>query len=93
MPIFLPDKCLRGRKDCKPLSLIDSDTKDKDGITFFCCGENDGTYREVEQDKYTLCFKNCSVDIVHHNDKRDLIHQMFVIAQALAIIEEGENED
>ncbi len=83
MPLFLPDKCIRGLTDCKPLALIDSE-----GGSFFCCGENDGTQRELDQDKYTLCFKNEAMDIIHHNDKRDLVHQMAVISQALAIIEE-----
>jgi len=84
MPIFLPDKCIRGYKTCTPLSLIEAD----DGSSFFCCGENDGSDRELEQDEYTLCFKNSDMDIEHHNDKRDLTHQLSVIAQALAIIEE-----
>jgi len=85
---FLPDKCIRGHDYCAPLSLIESD----DGDSFFCCGENDGSNRELEQDKYTLCFKNMDMDIEHHNDKRDLTHQLSVIAQALAIIEERETD-
>jgi len=85
--IFLPDKCIRGYDYCTPLSLIDS----YDGTSFFCCGENDGSKRKLEQDKYTLCFKNSDMDTETHNDKRDLTHQLSVIAQALAIIEEQED--
>jgi hypothetical protein len=90
MPIFMPEKCMRGYDDCKPLALIDSDSKE---TTYFCCGENNGARRQVEQDKYTLCFKNCDMDIEHDNDKRDLVHQMAVISQALAIIEEQDSEE
>ncbi len=86
MPFYMPDKCIRGYKTCQPYALIDSDS----GDSFFCCGENDGTNRKLEQDKYTLCFKNAECDTETHNDKRDLVHQMAVIAQALAIIEENE---
>ena len=94
MPIFMPEKCIRGYKTCKPLSLIESDPEVHGGeLSFFCCGENDGSERELEQDKYTVCFKNRSLDTESHNDKRDLVHQMAVIAQALAIIEEDDSEE
>lgn len=86
--MILPDKCMRGRDDCQPYALMASDCE----TTFFCCGENDGTTRIIEQDKYTLCFKNDTVDQISHNDKRDLTHQMFVIVKALAVIEEKEVE-
>ncbi len=89
--IYSPDKCLRGLKTCKPLAQIASD--DKDQSSFFCCGENDGTGRTLEQDKYTLCFKNGSIDQESHNDKRDLTHHASVIVQALALIEELETRD
>ena len=90
MPIFMPDKCPRGHDSCKPFALIESD---EECTSFFCCGENDGETRKIEQDKYTLCFKNDNMDLEHHNDKRDLVHQMFVISQALAIIEERDSEE
>lgn len=83
--IILPEKCPRGFTSCLPLSQILAD----DTIGgFICCGENDGTIREVEQDKYSLCFKSETTDTHQHYDKRDLTHEMSVIAQALAIIEE-----
>ena len=82
--IKYPKKCPRKLTDCQPYAQIISDVKP---ISFFCCGENDGTGRVVEQDKYTLCFKNDAIDELTHNDKRDLTHMASVIIQALAIIE------
>lgn len=85
--IHYPDKCLRGLNNCQPYAQIASDC----GTSFFCCGENDGTDRFVEQDKYTLCFRGEFKDEISHNDKRDLVHQAAVIMQAMAIIEEGDS--
>ena len=91
--IRLPEECLRGLETCEPYHQIASDN----GKSFFCCGENDGTDRDVAQDKYTLCFKNSYDDSRTHNDKRDLIHQAATILGALAVIEEidsiGYHED
>lgn len=84
MPLILPEKCLRGLTTCSPYHQLASDC----GTSFFCCGENDGTDREIEQDKYTLCFKNSCDDSRTHNDKRDLVHQAANILGALAVIEE-----
>ena len=84
--IMFPEKCLRGLKACQPYSQIASTC----GTSFFCCGENDGSGRSIEQDKYTLCFKGEFLDTTSNHDKRDLVHQASVIMQALAIIEEGE---
>ena len=86
--IRLPEECLRGLESCEPYSQIVSDS----GASFFCCGENDGTDREVKQDKYTICFKNKECDDRTHNDKRDLIHNAAVIMGALAVIEELDSE-
>jgi len=86
--IELPEKCPRGYTSCQPYGLIQSTC----GTSFFCCGENDGSTRTLEQDKCTLCFKNETVDEINHNDKRDLVHQVAVITQALAIIEEIESD-
>ncbi len=82
-----PEKCLRGRTDCKPYSQIASDC----GASFFCCGENDGTMSESdvpEKDIFTLCFKGEFNDELSCNDKRDLVHQAAVILGALAVIED-----
>ena len=76
--IRLPDECLRGI-ECRPLAQIRSEGD----ASYFCCGENN----EVE-DKWSLCFKNEHCNSHTQNDKRDLAHQMAVIAQALAVIEE-----
>lgn len=83
--IIIPEKCLRGREDCKPLSQIASDC----GGSFFCCGENDGSNRIVKQDKFTTCFKGEFRDEISFSDKRDLIHQAAVLIQSLAIIEKA----
>ena len=89
--IAIPEKCLRGRDDCKPLSQIASDC----GTSFFCCGENDGTNRTVEQDKFTACFKGEFRDEISFCDTRDLTHQAAVFVQALAVVERaaGDAED
>ena len=84
-----PEKCLRGRTDCRPYSQIVSD----DEASFFCCGENDGNMSEgenPEEDRYTLCFKGEFNDQISCNDKRDLVHNAAVILGALAIIEDEE---
>lgn len=84
----LPEKCPRGL-GCQPLAMIASDND----VSYYCCGENDGSDRSVKQDKYTLCFKNASIDQRMHNDKRDLTHKASVLMQALAIIEERDSEE
>ena len=81
---FIPEYCPRGRTDCKALSQIISEGH----ASFLCCGENDGTARTVEQDKYRMCIKSSEDnDIMTDCDKRDLIHEASVIMGALAIIE------
>lgn len=81
---ILPDKCIRGLNNCQPYAQIVGENKK----SFFCCGENDGSDRVIDQDKYTLCFKNDQIDDLTHNDKRDLTHQAAVLIQALSVIEE-----
>lgn len=88
--IYLPEQCLRGLTTCEPLGQIAGEDEDGNIASFFCCGQNDGTDRGVDQDRYTLCFRNHLVDQRTHNDKRDLVHQIAVISQALAVIEERE---
>lgn len=61
-------KCLRCLKSCDPYGQIQSDN----GNSFICVGANDGYDRVVEQDEYTLCWKNKYVDERSHWDKRDL---------------------
>ena len=87
--IELPDKCMRGLKTCEPLSQIVSDS----GISFFCCGQNDGTMSHIKQDNFTVCFKGEHDDKISYNDKRDLTHNASVLIQALAIIEERNVDD
>ena len=85
--IKLPEKCLRGMDRCMPLSQLQSDC----GRSFMCCGENDGSDREYEQDKYTVCFKNDIIDERTHWDKRDITDTASVLIQALSIIENKEH--
>lgn len=87
--IKIPHTCPRGRTDCIALSNIISD----DGTSFFCCGENNGENRAVEQDIYTTCFKGEYRDEMNHSDKRDLIHQASVLTKALAVVEKSHSED
>lgn len=86
--IKIPHTCPRGRDDCISLSMIGSD----DGTSFFCCGENNGDNREVEQDRYTTCFKGEHRDEMAYSDKRDLVHQAAVLVQALAVVERHDGD-
>ena len=83
MTIYLPEKCLRGRSDCRPLSQVAAD----DETSFFCCGANDIATRKVPDDAFTLCFKNDDIDERTNWDRRDMLDQASVIAQALSIDE------
>ena len=85
----IPYDCPRGRNDCIALSNIISDC----GKSFFCCGENNGESRTVEQDNYTNCFKGEFRDEMSQSDKRDLVHQSSVIIQALSFVEKVHGED
>lgn len=86
--LMYPEKCLRLKDYCKPLSQIAADGN----VSFFCCGENNGKFNQVKQDKYTVCFKGPHRDSMAFYDKRDIVHQMSVLAGALAHIEETDCE-
>lgn len=87
--IVIPSDCPRGLTSCIALANIISD----DSSSFFCCGENNGEGVEVEQDKYTTCFKGEFRDEIAHSDKRDLTHQAATIIQALAVVESAYGEE
>jgi len=92
MSNFTESKCLRGREDCTPLSNLSSDD---DECSFICVGYNKKDTREVEQDRFTLCWKNNVIDERGHWDRRDLLDTQSVIAQALSTDENirvNENE-
>jgi hypothetical protein len=78
--IELPEKCLRSRDDCEPLAQIQSD----DETSFFCCGHSSIKSREIEQDRFRLCFKNKQIDDMTDNDEADMHDLMSVVAQALS---------
>ena len=85
--VFPSGYCPRGRVDCKSYSQIISGEHQ----SFLCCGENDGSTRTVNQDKYRVCIKSSeNNDIMQDCDKRDLIHQASVIMGALAVIENND---
>jgi len=88
MPIFLPEKCLRNRVDCLPLSQISSNDE-VDGVpcSFVCAGTNNGNMATEKQDIFTMCWKNEQVDQMDCWDKRDLTDTASVICQALSVIE------
>ena len=84
--ICLPDKCMRGKNDCSPLSNIVSDDDDN-GHSFICVGENNPETRTVKEDIYTLCTKTEYVDDICNLDYRDIVDQVSVMARALSVIE------
>lgn len=84
--VLYPEKCSRGRCDCQPYALIESNT-DPDEPSFFCVGNNGGKLcPQVPTDLYTVCFKGKFRDEIASYDERDLIHQMYVISAALVHI-------
>lgn len=84
--VIYPEKCNRGRCDCQPYALIESNT-DPAEPSFFCVGNNGGKLcRHVPTDLYTVCFKGKFRDEIASFDERDLIHQMYVISAALVHI-------
>ena len=80
--IELPEECLRGLSSCTPYAQQASTC----GASFFCCGKNDGSDRSVDQDEYTVCFKNAEIDERTHADERDLITWAAILTQACHVI-------
>lgn len=74
-------QCPRGLKTCEPLDLVSA----TDGGSFFCCGLNDGSDRVMDQDIFTVCFKNDDIDERSHWDDRDIITQVAVLSSALRV--------
>jgi len=58
-----------------------------------CGGENDGTEREMEQDKYTHCWKNDVIDQEDHVDKHDIMDTISVLSQGLSIAQHKERNN
>lgn len=80
---FNKNSCPRCMNNCVPLSNVISES----GVSFVCVGANNPEDREVQQDRFTLCWKNDAVDERGHWDKRDLLDTVSVITQALSIDE------
>lgn len=97
MPIILPKKCLRGRKDCYPISQHVADgPKSRTGnpTDFICCGIHNG--RELKRkhppkhhgDKFRVCWKTESgVNEKGEWDKRDILTHVAVLNRALMVEE------
>lgn len=85
MPLYLPEKCLRGFDYCEPLAQIASDC----GTSFVCCGKHDrsGKIEWCEDDYYTWCWKNDQVNECGAYSKRDFVDSLSVMAQGLSVIE------
>lgn len=83
MPLYIPEKCLRGLDSCEPYAQIEAD----DGKSFICMGKNDGTTRDIEQDEFTVCWKNELFDDMSHWDKRDVADTISVLAQGMSVHE------
>lgn len=84
--VLYPEKCNRGRCDCQPYALIESNT-DPAEPSFFCVGNNGGKMSPtVSTDIYTVCFNGKFRDEMSFFDERDLIHQQYVISAALVHI-------
>lgn len=81
MPLWLPMRCKRNRKDCEPISNIVSD----DGVSFICCGLNDFKSRKVPEDRFRVCWRNNYVDEISNWDERDIKDTITVLAQALSV--------
>lgn len=79
----LPEKCLRGRSDCKPLAQIQSDC----GVSFICVGHNLEKDRKYKQDIFRHCWKNEEIDEDNDWDKRDFLDTISVMSQALSVDE------
>lgn len=89
--IELPDICMRGKDSCQPIALLQADD---DNIDFHCIGLNGGSTREYAQDYLTKCIKTeQGIDMEDDCDKRDLIDEMSITAQALSVLENMEYND
>lgn len=91
MALNLYPVCHRGRNDCEPIHCIASEPEgiteeqflnfDYEPPSFVCAGCNKD--RNVNQDRYRLCFKNSSTDEISDNDLQDLTSIIAVVGAAL----------
>ena len=87
MALILPDKCLRNSSDCQPLSQIQSDNDN----SFICCGLNNDTTKKVKQDIFCHCWVNSEIDELSYLDRRDITDTISILAQALSVDANLEN--
>lgn len=81
--VFVTCICPRGLDDCESIYHIISEGRG----SFVCCGISDPKTRELEQDKYRLCFKNSETDTCSDNDDQDLKDLILVASYALSVEE------
>lgn len=74
-------QCPRGYDDCKSLSQLISDQK----ASFVCCGHSIAESRDIQQDRFRVCWKGPHTDEMGDYDERDLKTTIAVMAQALMI--------
>lgn len=92
MPIYLPEKCFRGLRECCPISAIESDdTNPETGmpLSFICMGKHNGSFAKPDrkQDEYTVCWHNDQIDTRDCWDRRDIVDTISVFAQGLSALE------
>ncbi len=82
--IELPEICLRA-KTANPLSQLRDDESDG----FICIGQVEKHWLKdiPKEDIYCKCWKGEGTDSIDFNDIRDLVDELFVIAQALHVLE------
>lgn len=79
-----PERCLRNRTDCQPLSQMQSDGSE----SFICCGErtNEPSERTVPRDCFTFCWKTQDgVDDMQWMDRYDMDSTIYVLSRALVM--------
>lgn len=85
MPIELPNTCPRGLTGCQPLANIVSDGDDP---SFVCVGANSDIDRSIPSDVLRRCVRSSAgVDSQENCNRRDLVDEVSVVAQALSVIE------
>lgn len=91
MGLNLYPVCHRKRTDCEPIHCIAAEPPgiteeqyynfDYEPLSFVCTGCNKS--REVEQDRYRMCFVNEASDEMSDNDLQDLTSIIAVVGAAL----------
>ena len=73
--------CPRGLNNCDPLANRVSDNCE----SFICCGISDPDTREIERDRFRLCFENRDTNTCYDHDEADLTDLVAIMAAALSL--------